>query len=84
MKKIIFLPYISLLNKNKSDSEWSSGVLSCEIIRFTKCSMILQLYPKMYEKRQKTGFKRNAIIPKSRIFFNSKIDATNLKEVSTL
>ena len=45
--------------------------------------MVPELNLKMYEKRQKTGFRKNGIIPKPIKTFNLKFDTTILKPRST-
>ena len=46
--------------------------------------MVPELYPNMYEKRQKTGFRKNAIIQTTMKAFDSKFDAEIFKQVSTI
>ena len=38
--------------------------------------MVLELYPKIYEKRQKNGFRKNVIVSKLKEIFISKFDMT--------
>ena len=46
--------------------------------------MVLELYPKIYEKMQKTSFRRSGIIPKTKQKFHSKIDRRNFQPIFTL
>ena len=44
--------------------------------------MVTELYPKIYEKRQKTGIRRNAVIPKQKGISLSKFDTKIAKTVT--
>ena len=84
LKWSIWPKYIShdnyFLNENCTHSDRSWGVLSCEIISFYKCFVVLELYA----KKLKSKFMRNTIISKPIKLFNSNYDTTILKPVSKL
>ena len=78
-EKIHFFTFYFLSNKNKKYYNWPFDVLSYETINFSKYYMAPELCPKMHEKRQKTGIRKNGINPKSTIFFFFKICYENFK-----
>ena len=66
-----------------SYSDTHQDVLSCEIIKFQKYSVALELYRKMFEKSQKSDFARKAIFSKRNYFF-FHIFHDNFKQVTFL